>query len=292
MVQVSVIIPVYNRAHLLPRAVHSVLAQSFREFELLIIDDCSTDGAAEVVRSFTDPRVVTIRLEENQGASAARNSGIQRAAGQYVAFLDSDDEWLPKKLERQLEVFRQGSERLGVVYTDQRKIAWKYEPRTKKYSGDISQRILVNNFVGGMSTPLIRRFCLLAVGGFDEDVVATEDWDLWIRLAQNCEFQHLDQELVHYHHQQVSLTLDREASRRGLQVILERHQTKVAELPPRMRADQQFHQGRQLIMRRQIARGVVSLAKSVLIHPGVIPSVADYLVVEGGRKLLDRFRKS
>jgi len=95
---VSVIIPTYNRAHLLDRAIRSVLDQTYQDFELIVVDDGSSDPTAEVIATFADPRIYYLRHEKNRGAAAARNTGIEASQGDYVAFLDSDCEWLPKKL--------------------------------------------------------------------------------------------------------------------------------------------------------------------------------------------------
>jgi len=99
--KVSVVVPAYNRERLILHALNSVLAQTFADFEILAVDDGSTDGTIQAIQSCTDPRIRCLRHEKNRGAAAARNTGIQAARGEYVAFLDSDDEWLPHKLERQ-----------------------------------------------------------------------------------------------------------------------------------------------------------------------------------------------
>src|SRR5438132_12765470 len=106
---VSVIIATHNRARLLRRAIHSVLAQTFEDWELLVVDDGSTDNTETIAVSLQDLRICYLRHEVNRGLSAARNTGIRISRGEYVAFLDDDDEWLPKKLERELEVFRSSS---------------------------------------------------------------------------------------------------------------------------------------------------------------------------------------
>lgn len=103
--KVSVIIPTYNRAHLIGRAIKSVLNQTYKDFEIIIVDDGSTDKTEEVVKDFKDERVRYIRREKNKGGSAARNTGIKAARGEYIAFQDSDDEWLPEKLEKQMKAF-------------------------------------------------------------------------------------------------------------------------------------------------------------------------------------------
>ena len=114
----SVIIPTYNRARMVDRAIQSVLSQTYQDFEIIVVDDASTDNTQEVVKEcmFRDKRVRYIKHEKNKGGSAARNTGIKNEHGEYVGFLDSDDEWLPTKLEKQIELFRKRCNSVGAVY--------------------------------------------------------------------------------------------------------------------------------------------------------------------------------
>jgi len=114
---VSIVIPTYNRAGLLSRTIQSVLNQTYQDFEIIIVDDGSTDKTEEVVKSFNSKKIFYNRHEENKGANAARNTGIKASRGEYIAFQDSGDEWLPQKLERQMKVFENASPEVGVVYT-------------------------------------------------------------------------------------------------------------------------------------------------------------------------------
>lgn len=114
---ISVILPTYNRAHLLIRALNSILIQTYQDFEILVIDDCSSDNTQCIIEEFKDDRIIYIRHENNRGVAAARNSGLAAAKGQYIAFLDSDDEWLPTKLQRQLESFQDATPDIGIIYT-------------------------------------------------------------------------------------------------------------------------------------------------------------------------------
>ena len=114
--KVSVIIPTYNRAGLLPRAVNSVLSQTYDDYEIIIVDDCSTDNTRDVIAAFTDPRVLSIRHQTNRRQSASINTGISNARGEYIAFLDDDDEWLPAKLEKQVAILDSSSSNVGLVY--------------------------------------------------------------------------------------------------------------------------------------------------------------------------------
>lgn len=121
-VLVSVIMPTYNRAAIIARAIKSVLDQTYSNLELIVVDDASTDNTAQVVSSIADPRVKYLRLPENSGVSAARNAGIKKARGAFIAFLDSDDEYLPERLEENLKVMEKKGEALGLVCSDFRNI--------------------------------------------------------------------------------------------------------------------------------------------------------------------------
>jgi glycosyltransferase involved in cell wall biosynthesis len=114
---VSVIIPTYNRAHLIGRAIQSVLKQTYQDFEVIVVDDGSIDNTEEVVKKIQENRVYYYKHDKNKGGSAARNTGISLAKGEYIAFQDSDDEWLPEKLEKQIGVFNNQTKNVGVVYT-------------------------------------------------------------------------------------------------------------------------------------------------------------------------------
>ena len=187
--RVSVVIPTYNRGNVLPRAIESTLAQTFSDFELIVVDDGSTDHTTEVVRGIADPRVRLVGDTTNRGPSAARNQGIREARCGLVAFLDSDDEWLPRKLELQLARMDGDPDPKTAVaycrvytYDDlaQRPVHEFGEPR----EGALFHDLLAGWHPVTTSLFLVRRAALLEVGGFDETLFCGEDYDLWLRLAQ------------------------------------------------------------------------------------------------------------
>src|SRR5436190_11436655 len=147
---VSVVIPVFNRAVAVRRAIDSVLAQTFQDFEIIVVDDGSTDDTAESVSSFQDPRITLIRHDRKRGGSAARNTGIRSSSGAYVAFLDSDDEWLPAKLERQLEVFGRSDDELALVYagTERAYADGTIHRNFARRYAELARRLLTQNVVG------------------------------------------------------------------------------------------------------------------------------------------------
>jgi glycosyltransferase involved in cell wall biosynthesis len=187
-----------------------VLTQTFQGFELIIVDDASTDGTGGVARSFqrADPRVHYLKHMENQGASAARNTGIAIAKGEFIAFLDDDDEWLPSKLDEQLAVFRSSSvENLGLVYCGAilvdaatgKELGWM--PATKR--GNLVGELLKGNCIsGGGSTAVVRRQVFDQCGTFDTAALLalgpSEDWDMWLRIAHTFGFDFASEFLVRY----------------------------------------------------------------------------------------------
>jgi len=184
---VSVVIPTYNRAHVVRRAIDSVLAQTFADFEIIVVDDGSTDRTDELVQGIPDWRIRYIRNSRNLGLAATRNAGIRQARGQYIALLDSDDEWLPEKLDRQLSVMRQAAEPVGLTYTGYDRI---YNGKcigtfVPSHHGPVLRALLHKNvLMGCSSTALISRTCLVDIGLFDERLRSSEDYDLWLRIAK------------------------------------------------------------------------------------------------------------
>lgn len=207
---VSIVMPTYNRAHLIEKSIQSVLQQTYTNFELLIVDDGSIDNTEKVVQRCLDPRIRYIKCSKNMGANVVRNIGIKAAKCEYIAFQDSDDEWLPNKLEKQMILMEKSDEKLGVVYTG----FWRFEGDDKSYTpstrvthveGNISQEILKENFVS-TQTILVKKKCLEDVGLFDEKLPRLQDWELIIRLSKKYEFQYVKEGLVNVYHTENSIT--------------------------------------------------------------------------------------
>jgi glycosyltransferase involved in cell wall biosynthesis len=198
---VSVVIPSYNRGHCIGACIDSVLAQTLGDFEIIIVDDCSSDDTAARVQAFTDPRISYIRQPTNQGGAAARNVGIRRARGEFVAFLDSDDLWLPEKLAKQIDGFRKAGPQCGLSYTwlccvdDDGNETLRIHPNI---DGFCFQEILVSNFIGSFSNLVVRRDLLIEAGMLDENFRSCQDWDLFIRLCRNASVHCQPEYLVRY----------------------------------------------------------------------------------------------
>ncbi len=183
----TVVIPTYNRAELVKEAIQCVLCQTFKEFELIIVDDNSTDQTKDVVASFKDDRVEYIVNNRTKGPAGARNTGIYRAKGEWVAFLDSDDVWFPKKLEWLYKKTQETDHNVGLIYTGFTNYEFdkKQEISTvvPEKEGFILNDLLYMNYIGTFSVVAIRTELLNRVDGIDERFYCFEDCDLYVRIA-------------------------------------------------------------------------------------------------------------
>ncbi len=231
--KVSVIIPTYNRAYSIRRAIQSILDQTYKNFEIIIVDDGSTDDTEKIVKRFNDERIRYFRHDQNKGGGAARNTGIKAASGEYIAFQDSDDEWLPEKLEKQMKIFEDTRIEFSIVYTG----SWRIENNKKVYipyswvtrkEGDIHKELLKGNFVTTQSI-VLKKQCFEKSGMFDENFPRYQDWDLVIRLSKYYKFKFIDEPLLilYYTTDSISANHDisthREAYIESLERILTKH---------------------------------------------------------------------
>ena len=186
---VSAVIPTHNNADMVTEAVESVLAQTYPEREVIVVDDGSTDDTTSRLSRFGEK--VTVIRQEHKGPAVARNAGIRAARGEWVAFLDSDDLWLPEKLNRCVEVLREHPA-VGVVYTALRihemDTGRRYVLPQYTLSGKMARELFVECRGVNTSTLVVRRSCLERIGGFDEELFRAQDWDLMIRLAEEFEY--------------------------------------------------------------------------------------------------------
>lgn len=207
---ISVIITTYKReSFILYRSIESVIKQTFLDWEMIIVDDSpETFPDRKNVEKMMiklmkdDTRIRYIKHETNKGACAARNTGLECAKGEYVAFLDDDDEWLPNKLDVQLAKIKE-IDTVGLVYCSY--IAQNDEKKTseivllEKHEGKIYEELLYYNFVGSTSFPLIKTDALRMIGGFDTLMESAQDYDTWLRLSKITEVAYVEEPLIIYH---------------------------------------------------------------------------------------------
>ena len=184
---VSVILPTYNRGNFIGEAVESVLSQGFTRFELIVVDDGSSDNTAEVIQGLADPRVIYLR-QANKGRSNARNHALSRARGRYIAFLDSDDLYMPGKLAMQVE-YLDAHPATGMVYTSAHCIDYSGNPLPENYRASVSGWIYTSiaffrPVTITLPTVMARRELFEKAGGFDENMHRFEDTDMWRRISK------------------------------------------------------------------------------------------------------------
>ncbi len=235
---VTVVIPTFNRAAIVVRAIRSVLGQTCQDWELIVVDDGSTDGTEQAVKGLSDNRIKYIRHDRNRGGGAARNTGIRSAQGEYVAFLDSDDEWLPEKLQKELEVFRTSDPAVGLVYTGKIMLdetGRVLEIRMPTKSGWVYEALLDANFIGSCSRATVKKQALERVAGFDETLVAHQDWDLWLKVARVSRIAFVPDCLVKRHMGSDQITGSLRRICEGREQILQKYRS---EMKPRTLARQ------------------------------------------------------
>lgn len=235
---VSAIITTCKRPpYIVERALKSVLAQTYSNLEILVMDDSPTSYSERqdvkyMVDSYDGVRYIP--LKENMGACAARNIGIENSCGEYIAFLDDDDEWLSEKIEKQMREFQ--NERVGLVYCGSKTmndIDGKETLRdTEFYRGEVFDTLIQGNFIGSTSFPLIRRSCLVEIGGFDVEQKSAQDYDVWLKIAKQWEVSYVEDILVTYHvHglEQISTNYGKKVS--GLERLNDKYRKYLDEHP-------------------------------------------------------------
>jgi glycosyltransferase involved in cell wall biosynthesis len=205
---VSCVMAAHNAASTIAASVESVLRQSFGDLELIVVDDGSTDDTVRVLAEIDDERIVVLR-QPRRGPSAARNYAIARSRGEFVAPIDADDIWLPRKLELQLEAIERSAD-AAVAYgwTDfmDERLRFTHPDLRATFEHNVQEALLRQNFISCGSNTLMRRSAVEDVGGFDETLEAAEDWDLHTRLAARYAFAVVPEVLVLYRQSPLSIT--------------------------------------------------------------------------------------
>ncbi|MBD2771530.1 glycosyltransferase [Iningainema tapete] len=302
MPNVSVIIPTYKRANLVSQAIESVLAQTYTDYEIIVVNDGSPDRTKEVLAKF-EHKIIAIH-QENQGVSAARNTGIKAAAGKYIAFLDDDDMWLANKLEKQIACL-ESNPKIGLVYSDM--FYFNEDGVLPNTWGQANPTppvqecwlLFVRNFIPTPSV-VVRRECLEQVGLFDETLATCEDYDLWLRIIEKWSVHFLNEPLVYYRRSSTnSLQSNEERQLICWLLVKEKafHRNVGLQKLPLMVLDQCFFNGylslaysyieryqgekaRLALDRYQQYRGVNSTSKwlRMISFPALNPSLTDDLV--------------
>ena len=238
---ISVIIPAYNAASLIERTLRSVLAQTYQNLEVLVVDDGSTDQTSAVVAAIAhqDPRVKLLH-QANAGVAAARNLAIAQAQGEFIAPMDADDLWYPENLEKQVQCLIQGGPQMGLVYSwsvdidEQDALLGGF--RAAEIQGQVYATLVCHNFLGNASASMIRRSCLEQVGWYEsklrsQQAQGCEDWDLYLRIAEKFEFGVVPAFLVGYRKLTASMSGDYQQMARSHTLVMQAVRQRHPELP-------------------------------------------------------------
>jgi glycosyltransferase involved in cell wall biosynthesis len=277
MPRVSVIVPAYNAARYLRNAIDSVVGQTYADWELIIVDDGSTDGTRALVRSYIAAQGDKLRyvFQTNRGLPAARNAGIRESQGEFIAILDADDMWLPSRLKRGVEVMDRAPD-VGLVHSKVARInvdgdIVSYLDFPKKYqAGKIAVDIFVRRANILCPTVLFRKRCLDVTGSFDETMRATEDRDLWFRIAEHYNVAYIDEVLAHWRLTPGSMTSDPDRMLKGQLVFVNKHyKRRACGWVTLQRALAQIYreQGDCYFSRGQLATALRHYLRSVLHNP-------------------------
>ena len=225
MPKVSVVIPAYNAMLYLPSTLRSVLSQTYQDFEVIVVNDGSSDDVESWIFQIQDARV-TLISQENQGLASARNTGIMQAQGEYIAFLDADDLWEPTKLEKQVRVLEENPE-AGLVYTWVAYIDQHGESTGRVFKheieGEVWQQLTEHNIVESGSVAMVRRSCFETVGLFDRNLGSyVEDWDMWLRMATHYPFKVVKEPLVYYRQISTSASRNWAGMVRSFELVIEK----------------------------------------------------------------------
>lgn len=227
MPKVSVIIPTHNRAKILPLTVKSVLHQTFQDFEIIIVDDASQDNTKEVVRGFGDNRIKYFRRDMSGGDAVARNLGIVNSEGEYLAFLDDDDEWFPKKLQRQVTLIESSQPVVGGVYTGRVNIDGTNGKILSTTLGDKRGNLFTEFLGNGLnittSSVMVRKECFQQVGLFDENIPYNSDFDMWVRISKNFQFECIEEPLTKYYIHAKKLSTNFDLVIKGKEMVIEKY---------------------------------------------------------------------
>jgi GT2 family glycosyltransferase len=265
MPAVSVILPTHNRAATVGRAIKSVLASTFSDLELIVVDDGSTDQTAAVVSSYADPRMRFVRLDANRGVAAARNAGIAAATSEWLAFQDSDDEWIDTKLEAQMALATKAPAKVGVIIggylvADGDKLI-EIRPEASLAERDPTPDIL-DGWPTITPTWVVRSQAVKSLGGFDESFGCLEDWDLMFRLSAVWSMRAVPGPILVKHGSADSVCAPPERMRDSLKAILARHGARWRGHPRRLGhrlrhlALLEYQLGARSVARRTVARAI------------------------------------
>ena len=281
---VSVVITTYGRnANIVMRAVDSVKKQTYANWELFVVDDNKdnnpySQAIKAALENEENTKIHYIKMEKNSGACVARNRGIQESKGEYIAFLDDDDEWLPERLEKQLPLIK--DEKVGFTYCGVWILNEKKGKKTSSWikfdQGHVYDKLLKTNFMGGVSNFIVKRRAVEVCGGFRDDMPSSQDYELWLRLSKKYEVNSIAENLVVFHiHEGDSIMKSYDRRIAGYRKILESYHEDIIK-NKKTHSYQLYNLGKFLILNHENKEGFSWLGKAIKMYP---PSAIYYIGV-------------
>lgn len=299
---ISVVMPTYNYARYIGEAIDSVLAQTRSDYEIIVIDDGSNDGTGDLIKN-KYPMVRYFYTKQN-GVSSARNLGIKVSKGEFIAFLDADDVWLPEKLEKQIDVFNKKKE-VGMVYTENcsfdkynRIVDRSLGKREKLMRGDVVRNIFLNSYLT-TSTVMVRKAVFDRVGLFEEQLKAAEDDNMWMRIAMEYPIEMIDEPLVRYRITEGSLSRTYSKCIEGVKKNIELIRIKYPDLYQRLGRKSMdnkyyviyFSEGYNCFTTKEYDAAKVYFKKSMEFNPYKLKSYVYYLSCYFPQGIIDKLKQ-
>lgn len=271
MPRVSVVIPTYNRTDFVRPAILSVLNQTYQDFEIIVVDDGTTKNTSDLITALHSKKIKYIRHEYNKGEAETRNTGILNSNGQYIAFLDDDDEWFSEKLKLQVNKIENSPQQIGLIYTGllgchyrENKLLyqWQYIPLHK---GNTYYTLMKKNFIYTPSSVLIRRRCMEQIGLFNPEIAYGLDYDYWIRISEQFDFEYLAEPLVKYRLHENGLSNNNELKVQGAQDLAMKYGKQITA--NNYWRSIYLHLGIELCRKGEMKKGIYALSRSIRYYP-------------------------
>lgn len=284
MTKFSVVVPTYKREEELKRALESIASQTYEDFELIVVDDNPKEENRRKVRTIVEELegldVNLLVNDDKQGVSSARNLGIENSSGEFVAFLDDDDEWKPKKLEKEAEKLGAEEDCDAVYSTIEMYSEGEIQDVVRREENMSLEKELQRDRIGSPSRVTIRKEIIQAVDGFDEDIPSGEDWDIWIRLLANgTDFCYIEKPLVRYHQSEDSKSNQIDVATEGREKITEKHSELLNRAGKSVKARHHLNRAKKQYQLGDFSGSIFHLKKTFLNNPLEFEAYAMLIII-------------
>lgn len=280
---VSIILPVFNSRSTVRRAMKSVLDQTYKKFELIVVNDGSTDGCEKEIQSITDPRVRYITLPVHKGDPAAKNEGIRNASGEFIAFLDSGGEWLPEKLEKQIKILSRAPDEAGGIYSRLIRVEGNKReniPSSASIRPENAGNVLLRNSFITAQAVLLRKKCFDTAGSFDDSLPRLQDWELWLRISQEYRFLYIAEPLAVVYVKEKDPGDLLSEFKAAFEIIEKKYSSMFKKKNGHFLANQYYRMSRLSFKHKNTKEGIEFIKKTISLYPWDAEFLALYWYVQ------------